>query len=195
MNNAGHSRWPSSPTIPAERGTMTHNTRADKWLLYSLCAFFLMTGASLWETVVFVPVWASGRPATLAVIEGNTGLDLSVLWIAIHFLFEIILLFTLVFNWKMKSRRAALLLLGLFYAAIRAWTIFYFAPSFLDFQKLSSHPPIASSLVSQTLRWEKLNYIRTALVVALNIAMLLYVNRTFLSEESNRSSARLEEQP
>jgi hypothetical protein len=169
-----------------------HNTRADRWLLYSLCAFFLMTGASLWETMVFVPVWASGNPATLTVLEGDAGLNSAALWVIVHSLFEIILLLTLVFNWKTKSRRTALVLLGILYTVIRAWTVFYFAPSFLDFQRLSSHPPIASSLIAQTLLWEKLNYVRTALVAALNIAMLLYVNRVFLSEESNSSPARLE---
>jgi hypothetical protein len=153
---------------------------ADRWLLYSLCAFFLITGASLWETVVFVPVWASGNPATLTVLEGNAGLDSTILWLVVHSLFEIILLLTLVFNWKTKSRRAPLLLLGILYAVIRIWTVLYFAPSFLDFQKLSSRPEIASSLIARTVLWEKLNYVRTGLVVALNISMLLYVNRTLL---------------
>jgi hypothetical protein len=147
-----------------------HNARADSWLLYILCAFFVLTGASLWETVVFIPMWISGNPATLTVLERNIGVDSSVLWVVVHSLFETILLFTLVFNWKTKSRRSAFQFFGILYAVIRAWTVLYFAPSFLRFQKLSSHPPLASSLIAQTLLWEKLNYVRTALVVALNIA-------------------------
>jgi hypothetical protein len=152
-----------------------NKTRSDQWLLYAVSSFCLLTGASLWETVVFVPVWASGNPVTLSAIRANVGIDSTVLWLVLHSLFEAIYLAALVFNWKLKQRRAVLLAIAVMYACLRLWTAAYFAPTFLTFQKLSSASDIPTSLIESTMHWKNLNYIRTGAVVTLNIWMLLYV--------------------
>jgi hypothetical protein len=152
-----------------------NKTRADRWLLYAVSSLCLITGASLWETVVFVPVWASGNPTNLSVIRANVGIDSTVLWIVLHSLFEVIYLAALVLNWKLKQRQAALLAIAVMYVGLRLWTVAYFAPTFLTFQKLSSASDIPEALIESTVRWKNLNYIRTSAVVALNIWMLLYV--------------------
>jgi len=152
-----------------------NKTRPDRWLLLALSSFCLLTGASLWETVVFVPVWASGSPATLSVIRANVGIDSTVLWIVLHSLFEAIYLAALVLNWKLKQRRAGLVAIAVMYVCLRLWTTAYFAPTFLAFQKLSSASDIPEALIESTVRWKNLNYIRTSAVVALNIWMLKYV--------------------
>jgi hypothetical protein len=169
-----------------------YRTRADRWLLYSMSAFSFLTGASIWETVIFVPFWASGNPSRLAILQGNAGIESAHLWVAVHSVFEMIFLVALIFNWKLKNRRAELVIVGVPYAVVRVWTIFYFARSFLEIQRHSAHPEYVSSLIAQTLLWEKLNYVRTALVAALNVPMLVYVNRAILHKESTNSPASLE---
>jgi hypothetical protein len=149
--------------------------RADQWLLYALSSLCVLTGASLWETIVFVPVWASGNPAALSVLRGNVGVDSSVLWVVLHSLFEAMYLAALVLNWKLKQRRAGLLAIAVVYVCLRSWTAVYFAPTFLTFQKLSSASDIPRSLIERAVRWKNLNYIRTSAVVALNIWMLMNV--------------------
>lgn len=170
-----------------------NKTRPDRWLLYALSSFCLLTGASLWETVVFVPVWASGNPTTLSVIRANVGIDSTVLWIVLHSLFEAIYLATLVLNWKLKHRRAALLAIAVMYVGLRLWTAAYFAPTFLTFQKLSSASDIPASLIESTVHWKNLNYIRTSAVVALNIWMLLYVGTAIQPGIADSQSSRAEQ--
>jgi hypothetical protein len=157
------------------------HARADRWLLYCMSAFFLMTGASLWETAVFVPVWASGNSATLITLGSRTGIDSAFLWVSVHSLFEVISLLTLVFNWRLQSRRNALLVIFALYAVIRLWTIVYFAPSFLKFQKLASDPTLTTTLIEATIRWKRLNYVRTVLVTLLNIFTLMRFSRMLSS--------------
>jgi hypothetical protein len=152
-----------------------NDRRADVWLLCCLSVFWLMTGASLWETAVFVPIWASARPGALTVLQGDVGIDASYLWVSVHSVFEIVLLFTLIFNWKDRPRRNALLAFAFGYAAVRAWTIFYFAPSFLAFQRLSANSEFANPFLEGVVRWKNLNLIRTCLVTGLNIVFLAYV--------------------
>lgn len=165
-----------------------NRVRADKWLLYALSALFLLTGASIWETVVFVPVWASGNPANLSVLQANAGIDSSLFWLICHSAFEGIFILTLIFNWNLKGRRTALLFFAALYAIIRIWTVVYFAPSFLEFQKLSSQAHIVGVLTERTLRWKELNYIRTALVGILNLAMLFCVRKMLSMTSDERHS-------
>jgi hypothetical protein len=107
----------ASPSTSDSRvgGGAMNETRPDRWLLWALSSFCLLTGASLWETVVFGPVWASGSPATLSVIRANVGIDSTVLWIMLHSLFEAIYLAAQVLNWKLKQRRAGLLAIAVAY--------------------------------------------------------------------------------
>lgn len=149
--------------------------RADAWLLYCLSLFCLMTGASLWETAVFVPIWASARPGALVVLRGDVGMDAAYLWVSVHTIFELVLLFTLISNWKDRPRRNALLAFAFAYVAVRAWTVLYFAPSFLAFQRLSANAEIANPLLEDVVQWKSLNLIRTCLVTGLNVVFLAYV--------------------
>lgn len=157
---------------------------ANAWLLCCLSMFWLMTGASLWETAVFVPIWASSRPGALTVLQGNVGADASYLWVAVHTLFEIVLVSALISNWKDRPRRNALLKVVFVYAAIRAWTVLYFAPAFLTFQRLSAHPEIANPIIESAVRWKNLNLVRTTLVTGLNIAFTIYALKTLSSRNS-----------
>jgi hypothetical protein len=166
--------------------------RADQWLLYALSSLCVLTGASLWETIVFVPVWASGNPAALSVLRGNVGADSSVLWVVLHSLFEAMYLAALVLNWKLKQRRAGLLAIAVVYVCLRSWTVVYFAPTFLTFQKLSSASDIPKSLIESAVRWKNLNYIRTSAVVALNIWMLMNVGTAIQPIAADSESSRVD---
>jgi hypothetical protein len=166
--------------------------RVDRWLLFAVASFCVLTGASLWETIVFVPVWASGDPATLTVLRANAGVDSATLWIVLHSLFELIFFAALVSSWKLKARRNALLAMATVYCILRVWTGVYFAPTFLTFQKLSAASDIPASLIQSTVRWKNLNYIRTGAVVALNIWMLMYVGTAIRPNNAGSESSRVD---
>jgi hypothetical protein len=157
--------------------------RADKWLLYSLSACFFMTGASLWETVIFTPAWTLGVPSSLAILQPPNGLNPVYFWVIVHSLFEIIFIAALVFNWKIKETRKPLLAIFALYAVIRIWTLCYFAPTFIEFQKIPYNQIVDISLTQRTQLWKNLNYLRTGILIYLNLWMLFVLKKRISSNE------------
>ncbi len=51
-------------------------SKATHWLFYSICAYFLMNGAQLWETALMVPAWTVAPPSSLIVFQKPYALDL-----------------------------------------------------------------------------------------------------------------------
>lgn len=113
-------------------------------------------------------------------------MDAAYLWVSVHSIFEVILLFTLISNWNDRPRRNALLAFTFLYAVVRAWTILYFAPSFLTFQRLSANSQFANPLLEGVVRWKNLNLIRTSLVTGLNVAFLAYVINRLSSRNTRK---------
>lgn len=49
--------------------------RALFWLVTTTAMYFLMNGAQIFETVLIVPKWTAAPPASLAMFQGEFGLD------------------------------------------------------------------------------------------------------------------------
>jgi hypothetical protein len=163
-----------------------YQIRANKWLLYCLSAFFFATGAALWETINFTPSWTAGAPASLITLVSPSGINPTLFWVVVHSSFEIIFILTLIFNWKIKESRNSLLAIFVLYALTRVWTIGYFAHAIVEFSKIPYSPTIDASLTEKTLRWRHLNYIRTGIVVFLNLWMFLVFSRRIWSLEAKK---------
>jgi hypothetical protein len=165
---------------------MTNQNRGNRWILYSLCALFFTTGASLWETIIFTPVWTAGAPKSLSFL-GTKGLHPAAFWFVAHSLSEVILILALVFNWKVNDRRMPLLAMVVLYAIVRIWTLAYFAPTFIEFQNFPFTPTVDEALTGRTLLWRNLNYVRTGLVVLLNVWMLIFFKKIYIPVNSKDS--------
>ncbi len=57
--------------------------------------------------------------------------------------------------------------------AVRVWTLIYFAPNVIDFQKIANTTSKSSGLLKRTTLWKNLNYLRVGLFIAVSIALLL----------------------
>jgi len=156
---------------------------AYKWLFYSICAYFIMNGAQVWETAIMVPAWTEAPPASLLFFQKPYGLDFKIFWIVTHGIHELIFIIALVLNWKIKPRRNLMLLVLAGHIAVRAWTLLYFAPTIMEFQQIPYSDTVDTLLQEKAAQWRNLNYVRVAIFFALN--MILVAGLKLKKEKTN----------
>lgn len=146
--------------------------RAEIWLFTTTLIYFLMNGAQIFETVVFVPKWAASPPETFKLLNDKNGMGLKSFWIIFHSIHEIIFILAIIFCWKLDVVRNWLLILFAIHFGVRVWTLSYFAPNIIDFQKIAESPGLGKGLVERTSLWQTLNYIRVAIFVAISVGLI-----------------------
>lgn len=142
--------------------------RAELWLLISTLGYFLLNGAQLFETAVLVPKWSSRSPQSLSVLQGEFAPDLKTFWIIAHSLHELTFIAAIVCCWQLTGVRNSLLVIFGLHFAVRLWTIGYFAPQLMGFQKMDV-TQVSDHLTAAVLRWKNLNYFRVLLFMALSV--------------------------
>ena len=150
----------------------TTYSKADRWLFYSICAYFIMNGAQVWETALMVPAWTAAPPASLIFFQKPYGLDFKVFWIVLHCIHELVFIAALIFNRRIKSRRNAMLLILAGHITVRAWTLLYFAPAIIEFQQLPPGNTVDAMLVQKAAMWRHLNYWRVGIFFLLNLSLI-----------------------
>ncbi len=147
--------------------------RAETWLLLSTLAYFLMNGAQIFETAVVVPKWTASPPASFQLLADKNGASLKTFWIACHSLHEVTFLLAIAFCWKLDPIRNWLLLLFALHFAVRVWTLGYFAPNIIEFQKIAGRTVEPSKdLAQRVAAWQRLNYVRVTVFIAISFTML-----------------------
>ncbi len=152
--------------------TSSYLTRAELWLCITTLIYFLMNGAQIFETLVFVPRWTASPPDNFALLLDGQGSSLKNFWIVFHSLHEIAFILAIVFCWKIDPVRNWLLILFAVHLAVRVWTLTYFAPNITAFQKVAENPALTEDLISRTSLWQTLNYVRVAIFVAVSIGLV-----------------------
>lgn len=149
-----------------------YQTRAELWLCITTLIYFLMNGAQIFETLVIVPKWTTSPPDNFKLLLDGQGVSLKNFWIVFHSLHEITFILAIVFCWKIDSIRSWLLILFAAHFAVRVWTLCYFAPNIMEFQKVAETPSQAKDLINRTLLWQSLNYVRVAIFIAVSIGLV-----------------------
>lgn len=142
------------------------------WLFITTLIYFLMNGAQIFETVVFVPKWTASPPVTLKLLADKNGVSLKAFWIAFHSLHEIAFILAIIFCWKLDPVRNWLLILFVGHFLIRVWTLVYFAPNIIDFQSQAGTDSLSEDIVRRVSLWRTLNYIRVGAFIAISIGLL-----------------------
>lgn len=158
--------------IRMENTTAASLTRAEVWLCITTLVYFLMNGAQIFETLVFVPKWVASPPDNFRLLSDESGASLKVFWIVFHSLHEIAFILAIVFCWKIDPVRNGLLILFAVHFAVRVWTLTYFAPNIIDFQRIAENASAAKDLVSRTALWQKLNYLRVVIFIAVSVGLI-----------------------
>ncbi|WFB67964.1 transposase [Chryseobacterium sp. WX] len=152
--------------------TATYITRAEIWLCITTLLYFLMNGAQIFETLLFVPKWASSPPDTLKLLQDENGVSLKFFWIILHSLHEITFILAIAFCWKIDPVRNGLLILLIIHVAVRVWTLAFFAPNIIQFQNLASATSVSQEIITRISLWKTLNYIRVAVYIAVSIGFI-----------------------
>lgn len=155
-----------------ENITANYLTRAEIWLFITTLIYFLMNGAQIFETLVFVPKWLTSPPDNFNLLLDERGASLKFFWIIFHSLHEITFIIAIIFCWKIDPVRNWLLILFAIHFAVRIWTVSYFAPNIIDFQKIAETPSLANDLINRTILWQTLNYIRVGIFMAVSIGLI-----------------------
>jgi len=155
-----------------ENITAGYLTRAEVWLGITTLIYFLMNGAQIFETLVLVPKWTLSPPDNFNILLDGKGTSLKIFWITFHSLHEITFILAIIFCWKIDEVRSWLLVLLAVHFAVRTWTVMYFAPQIIDFQKIAETPSLAKNLVNRTSLWQTLNYVRVAIFIAVSIGLI-----------------------
>jgi hypothetical protein len=146
--------------------------RAETWLFITTLIYFLMNGAQLFETAVIIPKWTASPPESFQLFKGKYGLDLKTFWIVLHSIHEITFILAIIFCWKLIFIRDWLLVLFAIHFAARIWTLVYFAPNIIEFQKIANTEGGTNELLKRTTRWKNLNYLRVALFIVVSVGLI-----------------------
>ena len=160
------------------------------WLVTTTAVYFLMNGAQIFETTLIVPAWTAAPPASLGLFQGKYRLDFKAFWIVFHSLHEVTFILALVLCWKLKAVRHWMLVLLLVHMAVRVWTLAYFAPTIIGFQRMTPSPSVDPALVREAARWRTLNVVRVLLFMAVNLGLLpliFRVGKMLCATESRRA--------
>lgn len=143
-------------------------------LLGNLLIYFLMNGAQIFETLVFVPRWASGNVSNLQILNTEIkSANLKYFWILFHSIHEIIFLVSLVFCYQLEGIGNCLLLLFILHMAVRVWTVAYFAQKIIRFQSLAITVGYHSHEGTNEIKtWVFLNYFRVSIYIGISILMI-----------------------
>ncbi len=152
--------------------TMNHLTRAEIWLCITTLIYFMMNGAQIFETLVFVPKWTASPPSNFKLLLDGQGAGLKFFWIVFHSLHEITFILAIIFCWKIAPVRNWLLILFAVHFAVRVWTLSFFAPNIIEFQKIAETPSLTKNLTARTSLWQTLNYVRVAIFIAVSIGLI-----------------------
>ena len=152
--------------------TESYIIRAETWLLITTLSYFLINGAQIFETLVFVPKWTRSPPENYKLLLDGSGASLKEFWIVFHSLHELTFILAIIFCWRIESIRNWLLILFGIHFLVRVCTILYFAPAIMSFQKAALAPKQPTELDQRTALWKKLNYIRVAIFILLSLALL-----------------------
>jgi hypothetical protein len=152
--------------------TASYLWRAELWLYITTLIYFLMNGAQIFETFVFVPKWIDSPPVNFKLLLDGRGASLKNFWIIFHSAHEITFILAIIFCWRIDFVRNWLLVLFAIHFVVRVWTLAFFAPNIINFQKIAESHSSVKDLVDKTSLWQTLNYIRVAIFIIVSIGLI-----------------------
>lgn len=152
--------------------TADYLLRAETWLFITTLIYFLMNGAQIFETAVIIPKWTASPPESFHIFKGKYGLDFKIFWIAMHSVHEITFIIAIIFCWNIDVIRNWLLVLFAVHIGVRAWTLAYFVPNIIEFQKIAETANPGAELPGRAALWRNLNYLRVGLFIAISIGLV-----------------------
>jgi Domain of unknown function (DUF1772) len=160
---------------------------------YSLFLAIILWGTLLggiaYAHLVYFPVYLSALPDSAVVVNGPYGLREAIFWMTIHPLLILSLIAVLVLNWKSRSRRKLILISFAIYFLVLVVTQIYFLPELVAFEQSPESTISPSEWLARGQRWQRLSWIRGAIMYAGILPLLLALTKP-VPKESERETAR-----
>jgi hypothetical protein len=122
-------------------------------------------GGGLYEDLVVDPYWPK-RPGIIQPTRG--GIARRRFWIPAHTVFEVLLIVSLIVAWSDPGMRIALLVALVSHAVMRVWSLIYFVPKAVAFDRADPATVDAAAAV----RWTRRSLLRLPLDLVTCAAML-----------------------
>lgn len=121
-------------------------------------------GGIMYSHLAFMPSYLHNLPASTSLVKGPHPVIDERFWMTFHPLLILSLAASLVLNWKLQQRRKLIAIAFGMYAAILVVTALFFVPELLAFAESAESNLPASEWLERGQRWEKLSWIRGALM-------------------------------
>ncbi|ACT91389.1 hypothetical protein [Dyadobacter fermentans] len=134
-------------------------------------AFITIIGAAIYEHAAVVPVWSAAPPRSLSMFQGEYGLQAVNFWKPVHPVAVLLLVITLIINWRRPNRKPLLIVVG-GYLLILAITAVYFVPELISITTSAYSPAVNDDLASRAQVWERLSLFRLGVLLVLALVLL-----------------------
>ena len=112
-------------------------------LIIAIIIWGVLLGGIVYSHIVYFPVYLSNLPDSAVLVNGKYALHEENFWMIIHPVLIVLLIVTIISNWKNKLRRKKILISFVLYAIVLIVSGIYFIPELINFSKsaTSSLPP------------------------------------------------------
>lgn len=155
-----------------------------KNILYALTclSFSIIVGAGVYEHTAVFPQWSAAPPASLAMFQGEYGLNAVAFWTKIHPLTLLLFITCLALFWN-SERRKNILISFIGYIMIILATALYFVPELIDITNSEYTDTIDEALKGRADFWEKLSLFRLLVIIVLAVILYLGLSASGVKKE------------
>lgn len=137
-----------------------------------------LLGGIAYSHLVFFPVYLSALPDSAVVVTGPYGLHEAKFWMTIHPLLILTLVVTVALNWRSRARRKLILISFAVYVLVIAVSMLYFIPELVAFERSPSSGLTPEHWLARTQRWQRLSWLRGAVMYASTLPLLHALTKT-----------------
>lgn len=142
--------------------------------IYALAclSFAVVIGGAVYEHLAVVPRWAMAPPASLAMFQGEYGLNPTAFWKPIHPITLLLFAASLVVSWKWE-RRKNILIATIGYVVVLVVTFAFFVPELIAITTTPYSAAINVDLAKRAQLWEMLSLVRLTFLIMLSLVLFL----------------------
>ena len=145
-------------------------------LMIAIIVWGVILGGIVYSHIVYFPVYLSDLPGSSVLVTGKYALHEEKFWMAIHPVLIVLLIISIIANWKNKARRKKILISFVLYAIVLIVSSIYFIPELISFSKSATSALPASEWMRRGGNWMTYSIIRGVImfagIVPLFIALL-----------------------
>lgn len=146
------------------------NTRTLVLILASI-SYIIVIGGATYEHLAVIPQWAAAPPASLAMWQGEYGLNSAAFWPVVHPVTFLLLIVALVLNWRTARRRFIVVTLA-GYFLVAAVTGAYYLPELGSIISTPYAATVDAALTARAQAWETLSIVRLVFMMVLAAVLL-----------------------